>query len=146
MRKVAPRTSYEAKFSLQWCLAALLLDGRLDVDSFGSSQLERSDISELAARVMLRPVAVDVAAAAAPGRVTVTTTGGVELVGEVPASAGGSQRPLTDEQLEEKFHANVGGVRSGTGTLLTELYELADRPDLTRLFAAIASITEEKHR
>ena len=39
--KVAPRTSYDAKFSLPWSVAALLLDGDIAVATYDPGSVAR---------------------------------------------------------------------------------------------------------
>jgi 2-methylcitrate dehydratase PrpD len=139
-----PRTPYEGKFSLPWDVAALLLDGHLDVGSFAPEQLERDDIRELASRVDVRATDPPVAAAAAPGHVTVTLRGGAQLVGAVPSSSGGPARPLTDDQLDAKFHGNLGGRDERTQQLASLVRDLSSQPDLHHLVAALAITTTEE--
>jgi len=49
--KVAPRTEYQARASLPFALAAALVDGRVDVDTFTDDAVRRPEILALAARV-----------------------------------------------------------------------------------------------
>src|SRR5690349_1871596 len=47
--KRRPRSAYEAKFSIYFCVAAMLIDGRVDLDTF--DHLDREDLLDLAARI-----------------------------------------------------------------------------------------------
>jgi 2-methylcitrate dehydratase PrpD len=100
--KLRPRTSYAAKFSLQWCAAALLVDGVLGVETFGLTNLGRSDILDLAARVRYRPYDPGVAAASAPGRVEIEIGGRMERA-EVPG-----RKSVGVAEIDEKLALNVG--------------------------------------
>jgi 2-methylcitrate dehydratase PrpD len=124
--KVAPRSPYDAKFSLPWCLAARLLDGRLSLDTFDAVQLERLDVRELASRVRVTVFEPDVAAADAPGRVVVTHRDGRAVEGSVPASSGGPARPLDDDALRAKLQGNVGAEEraAALGDMILALDEL----------------------
>jgi 2-methylcitrate dehydratase PrpD len=106
--KLRPRTAYEAKFSLQWCAATLLIDGRLDVESFAEDRLTRPEVLRLAARVRHRGYESDLVAASAPGRVSVRRRGLTDERAEVVASSGTPESPLSDKELREKFVENVG--------------------------------------
>ena len=106
--KLRPRTAYDAKFSLQWCAATLLIDGRLDVESFAEDRLARPEVLRLAARVRHRAYTSGVVAASAPGRVSVRRRGRTDERAEVPASTGSPESPLSDAQLRAKFVENVG--------------------------------------
>jgi 2-methylcitrate dehydratase PrpD len=100
--KLRPRTPYEAKFSLQWCAAAMLVDGSVGVETFEPSQLARPEILHLAERIGYRSFEAEVAAASAPGKVEVETTGGT-----LHAHAEVSQA-VTQEMIDDKLRLNVG--------------------------------------
>jgi 2-methylcitrate dehydratase PrpD len=55
--KRSPRTPYEAKFSVQWSLAAMLCDGRVDVDTYRPERLGRPELLTIShmVRVEERP-------------------------------------------------------------------------------------------
>jgi len=134
--KVRPRTPYEAKFSLQWCAAALLVDGRLDLGSFAADQLDREEILRLAARVRHRAYASQVVAASAPGRVSVSLRGGAVHRAEVAASGGTPTSPLSDAQLFDKFASNVGDPRRAR-EIADAVLDLDRMDDVGRLSALL---------
>jgi 2-methylcitrate dehydratase PrpD len=124
--KLRPRTPYEAKFSLQWCAAAMLVDGSLGVETFEPSELARPEILHLAERIGYRSFEADVAAASAPGKVEVATSGGT-----LQAEAAMSQR-ATQEMIDEKLRLNVGDP--GAAAELAQLVRsLENQPSLDRL-------------
>lgn len=137
--KHRPRTPYDAKFSLPWTIAAMLVDGQVVVDTFAADQLDREDLAALARRVrhvVERPGALP--AASAPGHVVVHTADGRALVGQVPASRGGPESPLDDAAVAHKFAANVGD--SATAEAVRRAVEaLPHAPDLGELLAATAA-------
>src|SRR5207249_4161772 len=49
--KVAPQTEYQARASLPFALAAALVDGRVDVDTFTDEAVRRPELLALATRV-----------------------------------------------------------------------------------------------
>jgi 2-methylcitrate dehydratase PrpD len=100
--KLQPRSSYDAKFSLQWCAAAFLVDGRIGVDTFDPMRLARPEVLELATKVDCRAYHSDVAAASAPGRVEVETREGAQRA-EAPAT-----KAASPEMIDEKLALNVG--------------------------------------
>ncbi|BEL08083.1 MmgE/PrpD family protein [Actinoplanes sichuanensis] len=83
--KRRPRSPYEAKFSVYWCVAAMIVDGWVDLDTF--EDLDRPDVLGLAARITVVTGAADVAAADAPGVVA-----GDGRVVRVERPAGGGVR------------------------------------------------------
>lgn len=136
--KRAPRTPYEAKFSLPWCAAALLIDGAVGVDTFAPAQLGRADVRAMAARVGYRRVPADGPAADAPGRVHVRDRRGGVRTGSVPCSAGGPARPLDPAALRRKLVGTVGD--SGRAdALAAAVGGLTVAPDLGVLAATLTA-------
>jgi 2-methylcitrate dehydratase PrpD len=81
-----PTTAYEAKFSVRWCVAAMLLDGELTIESFDSPQ--RTDIAALLPTMTHRVVDSAGPAAAAPSRLTVRMRdGSTRTVASRPGTA-----------------------------------------------------------
>jgi 2-methylcitrate dehydratase PrpD len=128
--KLHPRTPYEAKFSLPWCAAALLVDGALGTESFAPGRIERPQVLELAARIGYEAYQPGVAAAAAPGRAEVALRDGSTRRGEVATSRGGPDNPLSEEQLLEKFRLNAGGGRAAAARMLLDLEGLGPVAEL----------------
>lgn len=124
--KRAPRTPYEAKFSLPYCVAALAIDGRLDIDSFAPEAIARPDVLALAARVEHRVVEVPVAPADAPGVVTVQLRDGSETTTRTGRATGDADAPMSDDDILAKFHANAGGRTERTERLADDLLRLRD--------------------
>jgi 2-methylcitrate dehydratase PrpD len=52
--KVAPRTEYQARASLPFCVAAILTEGRVDMDTFTPERVRAPGVLALAARVIHR--------------------------------------------------------------------------------------------
>ena len=101
--KNEPKTPYDAKFSLPWSVAALLIDGALVVDTFEPESIKRSEVIELAKKFEFTEKSEVAAAAAAAGMVEITTTDGRTFTGKVSASAGGPSNRLSLAALVEKF-------------------------------------------
>ncbi|WP_067186132.1 MmgE/PrpD family protein [Microtetraspora niveoalba] len=138
-RKVAPRTPYDAKFSLPWSAAALLLDGAVTLATYAPGSLARPEVADLAARVRTVVTSggaeAEGVAADAPGRVLLRLADGREIEGRVPRSVGGPDRPLGDAALDAKFTANAGGPAPEAAELARRVRGLAAEPDLTTIVA-----------
>ena len=132
--KIRPRSTYEAKFSVQWDVAALLIDGAMGLDLFEPSALERSDITDLASRVHVNSVNFDGVPADAPGHVILTTTDGQIHRAEVPASRGSAAMPINDGALIDKFEVNVGATINEPRTTAGRILR-GDLPSVDDLFA-----------
>ncbi|GCE42150.1 MmgE/PrpD family protein, putative [Rhodococcus wratislaviensis] len=140
--KVAPRSAYEAKFSVQWSVAAMLLDGHIDVDSYRSDRISRPDIVELSSRVRINPVAGDGPAALQPGDVTIGLADGtlVRLRSDDPGSA---ETALSmHDMVIAKFRANVGAPEETTDALVSAVMGLTQASDLRALRAALTDVAE----
>jgi 2-methylcitrate dehydratase PrpD len=102
-----PSTPYVAKFSLPWCVAAVAVDGYLDLDSFLPWSLSRPEVSALAGRLIWTPAPTGGYAADAPGHVRITLVDGEMLEGRVPCSSGSVGNPMSPGDLRAKFAANA---------------------------------------
>ncbi|MGI5270051.1 MmgE/PrpD family protein [Nonomuraea sp. CA-218870] len=134
-RKLAPRTPYDAKFSLPWSVAALLLDGEVTLGTYAPASLRRHDVAALAARVRTEVTPFPGVAADAPGHVRLRPAGGREVEGRVTRSAGGPGNPLSEAALVAKFTAGAGGPSPDADELARRIRALADEPDLTAIAA-----------
>lgn len=105
-RKREPQTPYEAKFSLPFMVAHLLVHGELGVSSFTRSRLEDPEVRALARRVGGEPLR-----GAPPSRfaggIRILTHDGAELERFLDHVPGSPRNPLTEEQLLAKFRANA---------------------------------------
>lgn len=137
--KLRPRSVYDAKFSLPWSLAALLVDGGISVDTYREERLADPEVLALAARIRVRHGPAEGAAADAPARVAATSEGGETIAAGVPCSGGGPARPLSDEALGAKFLINAG--EGGSAAELAELIlDLAGQPSLTAIHDRAAAL------
>ena len=105
-------TPQDARFSLQYCVAALLHLGGVRLAAFAPETLARADLRAFMPRV---GVTVDTEIAAAyPGRrqarLSVTLTDGCVLERVQPTRKGDPDDPLSDAELFEKFDELTAGV------------------------------------
>jgi 2-methylcitrate dehydratase PrpD len=110
--KRRPASPYEAKFSVQWSTAAMLVDGVVAPATFAYDRLERADMLALADIIEVRADKVDGVAADAPGRLRIELAGSDAVEVEVPAHHG-----VSAELAEQKFRAN-GGTKETSSALL----------------------------
>lgn len=110
----APRTRTEAKFSLQYCMAAVAQFGALAPAHFDEAQFMRDDLRALASRVQLVP-APDLDAAYPNhygARVTLVQADGTRRAHAVADALGDPERPLDTTAVLAKAQAlmEYGGV------------------------------------
>lgn len=144
--KIAPRTAYDAKFSLPWSVAALLVDGDLGLASYDGQSIIRPEVVALAGKVTARTEDAGTVAADAPGLVELRFTDGTIVTGKVARSIGGPEQPLDDAALDAKFLSNCQDVPGAVG-VARRFRGLADEPSIKSLVAAASAIAvREVHR
>jgi 2-methylcitrate dehydratase PrpD len=105
--KLKPRTPYDAKFSLQYSIAARLVRGTVDLDSYTADAIREPRVLDLAARVRCGPGEFPTYPGALPGRVAIELRDGSVLSGEVAHERGGPQNPMGSNEVRAKFDANA---------------------------------------
>jgi 2-methylcitrate dehydratase PrpD len=132
-----PDTGLEAKYSLEYSVAAVLLDGRAGIHQFSDAAVQRP-----AARCLLERVrTVPVEGGPFESRVVVTLQGGEQLEATVNRAHGNPADPLTEDERLGKFHECAGTLapeaqRARIIDLTTRLDSL---PDVSELAAALAA-------
>ena len=106
--KVKPRTPYEAKFSLQFAIAALLVDGAVGVDTFTDRRIADPALLEVAKKVTYEVRPYTTYPAAFPGGARITTASGEVYKADLLHQRGSSGNPMRGEDISEKFRANAG--------------------------------------
>ncbi len=135
----APETPYQAKFSVAYCVAAALLDGRVGLDQFRPERVASSDIAALLDRTTVT-VADDLTArypAAWPARLAVTLNDGRVLRAAADYPRGNPENPVSTEALEEKFRGLIE-PRYGAdaaGRALAAIHNIETCPNLSGVFA-----------
>jgi 2-methylcitrate dehydratase PrpD len=105
--KLRPRTPYEAKFSLQFSIAALLVDGAVGVDTFTERRIADPALLEVAKKVTYEVTSYASYPAAFPGGARITTVDGMVYEADLPHQRGSSGNPMSDADIREKFRANA---------------------------------------
>jgi 2-methylcitrate dehydratase PrpD len=131
--KRAPRTPYDAKFSLPFTIAHRLVHGRLEVASFSEDSIRDPAVLELARRVSYEPLS-ERAPSRFAGGVSITTRGGKELDLFLDHAPGSPANRLGEDWLLAKFRANAELALGppAAAELGEELRALDDAPSLDR--------------
>jgi 2-methylcitrate dehydratase PrpD len=115
VKQSEPRTPYQAKFSMAYCVAAGLLEGRVGLDQFSADRLGPAGVREGDLATLLQRTRVTVAddltnryPAAWPARLTLTLTDGSVVRSSSDYPKGNPENPVSTDHLEEKFTALVG--------------------------------------
>lgn len=105
--KRAPRTDYDAKFSLPFAVAAALLDGHVGVGTFTEARRRDVALLALAARVRYTVDPHSPFPRTFPGHVRIRLATGGLLEARVGENRGGPDSPLPTAEIVDKFRDNA---------------------------------------
>jgi 2-methylcitrate dehydratase len=107
--KWRPKTRETADHSLPYCVAVALADGAVGHEQFEPARFGDERLLELVAKIHVRRDAALSARypAGIPNRLRVKLKDGRELVREVEFPRGHARNPMTDAEVEAKFHAEA---------------------------------------
>ena len=115
LHKRLPATGLEGKFSMEYCIAAALADGRVGLATFTDDAVRRPDLRKLMKRVVVRE---ERRASAFPigGRavVSLNTSDKANHTRIVETPRGDPQNPLTWDELCDKFRDCAAAVLPGS--------------------------------
>jgi 2-methylcitrate dehydratase PrpD len=94
-----PRTGLEAKYSLEYDVVAIVLDGRAGINQYTDDAIQRPAAQRLMQRVNTIPVNGPL-----ESRVVLTLTNGEQLEESVNRAHGNPADPLTQQEIVEKFN------------------------------------------
>ena len=134
-----PRTEYDAKFSLQYSIAALLVHGRVGVETYTEQAIRDPAVLALAARVEHVQRAFPTYPRSFPGWVRIETRAGAVLELELEHQRGGPENPMSVDEVRAKFRANAALALDAASIdeLEAALLSLDEQDDLTRAFAPL---------
>ncbi|HEY7692589.1 MAG TPA: MmgE/PrpD family protein [Gaiellaceae bacterium] len=127
--KVAPRTDYEGKFSLQYSTAAMLVHGRVGLATYTPEALADEKVLGLARKVRYETKEYASYPAAFPGGVRIVLRDGSTLDADLPHQLGAPENPMTAEQVRDKFRENAalaGGSFEALEQAVLDLEECHD--------------------
>jgi 2-methylcitrate dehydratase PrpD len=103
-----PRTEYDAKFSLQYSIAALVVHGHVGVETYTEQAIRDPTVLALASRVGHVRRAFPTYPQSFPGWVRIETRSGHVLERELEHQRGGPENPMHADEIAGKFRANAG--------------------------------------
>ncbi|MEW6264099.1 MAG: MmgE/PrpD family protein [Thermodesulfobacteriota bacterium] len=106
-----PEDEYQAKFSIPYCVAVALLEGRVGQEEFAPRVRESPRVIDLLSRIILVPdEELSDRPDRRPARVTVRLANGRTISSLAEVRRGDPEKPLTRADKKEKFLALAGGV------------------------------------
>jgi 2-methylcitrate dehydratase PrpD len=135
-----PTTGLEGKFSMQYCMAAAVLDGNPVLDTFIDTAVQRPAAQTLLRRVEFVQTGELVTSGRGYAEVAVALRDGRTLRARSDQPRGGPDTPLTWDELAAKYRdcaARVIGTEATERSLalIGDLERLATTTDLTRVVA-----------
>src|SRR5690606_29485615 len=144
-----PKTGLEGKFSLEYVMAAALLDGKITLESFTDAAVNRPEVRALMALLDAKedprcrpedPTAADSSAGTGGfHKVTIRTTDGREFTTQVHYPSGSPKHPLSWDDSRAKFRDCLlaAGRDEARGMALFDA--LRGLPDLTDVHGMLES-------
>jgi len=129
--KARPRTPYEAKFSLPYSVAAMLVRGVLDLGSYGDGAITEERVLTIARKVRYEVVDFPTFPRALPGGARIRLVDGQVREAELPYQRGGPENPLSEAEVCAKFRRNARLAIAEQSTLQLErrILTLEMQPD-----------------
>jgi 2-methylcitrate dehydratase PrpD len=149
VKEMNPRTPYQAKFSLAYCVAAALLEGTLGLEQFGEERFGAGGVCEPAIAELLGRIQVivrdDLSAqypSAWPVRLTVSLNEGLPERASSDHPRGNPENPVSTAELESKFTTLVA-ARFGDDvarSALETLHSIDRCTDMATLFSPLGRL------
>jgi 2-methylcitrate dehydratase PrpD len=140
--KQSPRTEYEAKFSLQYSTAAMLVHGRVGVRTYSEEEIGDPRVLALAGKVRYEIKEYPSYPAAFPGGVRIRLRDGRMLEADAPYQLGGPENPMSAGEVRAKFRENAGLALDDTEVTALEeaVLTLEEADDVRTLPAAKVAV------
>ncbi|MFL5805925.1 MAG: MmgE/PrpD family protein [Roseiflexaceae bacterium] len=143
VREPTPRTPYQAKFSIAYCVAAALLEGWVGLEQFSPERFEPAGVREPAiaallsrTHVIVEPELTALYPAAWPARLTLRLADGRAVAGGGDYARGNPENPVPTAALEDKFRSLIV-PRYGAATAeraIAAVHALPGSPDIALVF------------
>jgi 2-methylcitrate dehydratase len=134
-----PATRETADHSIPYCVIAALLDGGITEASFAEARIRDPRLNAVIERTAMRenPEFTKVHPAEWPCRIEVTTRDGRKHAAEARYFKGHAKRPLSDQEIERKFHELARKVLSDARIqgILKKAWSLEQLRDMGELLA-----------
>ncbi len=144
--RAEPHTPYGAKFSIQYAVAAGLLDGRAGLEEFTEEHIGDRAVQQLLSRTIARedPSFTTGYPGAWASRVRLTTASGDTQEATVSHPKGMPANPMNDAEIEQKYHELVDPVvgRSTAEDIVASVVKLQQGDGASDLIAAIGRRAE----
>ena len=143
-----PRNELQAKFSMEFCMAILLLERKAGLEQFTDDVVNRPDVQALLARVSfgVHPEAEAAGFDKMTTIVEVELDDGTVVKGSADFGKGSPVNPMSDAELEQKFRecAAWGGLERTQAQRVIELVWKIERLDNVGDLARLLAVPREE--
>jgi len=138
--KQRPQSDYDAKFSVQFVMAAAMARGRFTLKELEAEALNDPEILALCQRVDFEPWPESRYPAYYSGQVRIRCRNGAEFVHTEPVNRGADERPLSRDQVEAKFFdsASYAISKDRAAAIRDAVFALPEAGDLNDLLGVIS--------
>ncbi len=144
-----PKSAYEGKFSIPYCIAAALLRGKILLEDFTEEKVADREAQALLSKVEFQyPQEYKENPMALTGEVAVSLANGAEYSCKIDVPKGDASNPMTDEELSEKFQdcAQLVLPQAEIEKVLGGLQNLESLPDISEIMNVITHKTKSSER
>lgn len=141
-----PKTELEAKFSLEFCLAALLINRKLTLSDFTDEFVLRPDIQKAISKIEYNTFSQEESRKHGYGIITafidIDFKDGKRVSQRLDFGKGSKANPMTMDEVGDKFRdcaAFVGWSNAKTETAIELISTLEDVPDISKLTEALGA-------
>ena len=124
-----PASGLDGKFSIEYCAAAALLDGKVGIETFTDDRRFSADMKETLGKVQVGPRGKN----SADVKVIATLKDGRSVEAECRGFRGSSQNPMSREERMDKVIDCIGRVLTDqdTSRLISMIEDLENVPDIS---------------
>jgi 2-methylcitrate dehydratase PrpD len=139
-----PKTGLEAKFSMEYCMAVLLVDGKAGLGQFTDAAVNRPNVQAMLRKIDFynNPRADAAGADKMRSFIEIKRTDGKVIIGMADYASGSPQFPMSFDDVADKFRdcAQYGGLSEANAKAVIaqvhNIEHLDDIRELTRLLKA----------
>ncbi len=139
-----PMTGLEAKFSMEFCMAILLLDRKAGLVEFSDAVVRRPDVQEMIRRVnfYVDPVAEQAGFDKMTSLIKIQMKDGKTLAGRAEFAKGSPANPMSYDEVADKFKGCAEFAKwpaNKTAAVIETVKSLETAPDMSKLAAALTA-------
>jgi 2-methylcitrate dehydratase PrpD len=138
-----PTTGLQAKFSMEFCLSILLVDGKAGLAEYQDAVVQRADVQDMIKRVnfYVDPEAEQAGMDKMTSIVRIHLKGGKVVSGRAEFAKGSPSNPMTYGEVADKFRGCAEFAKwpmAKADAVIATVKSLENVPDMTKLSAALS--------